>query len=83
MLLQPSGLDMLMTLDSLDTRKINLPLNLDRTKRFLFLMFSSNANQTTLFPLALVFTLNGILSHLRSTKLTSPTHSKQNCYSVA
>ena len=64
------------------TRTFNSPLNLNRTKRFLFLMFSSNAILTTLSPLpsterkrSLVFTLNGILSHLGNTRLTSSAHS--------
>ena len=58
------------------TRTFNSQLNLNRTKRFFLLMFSSNANLTTLFPFpsterkrSLVSTLNGILSHLGNTKL--------------
>ena len=65
-----------------DTRTFNSPLSLNRTRRFLdFLMFSSNANLTTLFPLSsterkrsLDSTLNGILLHLENTKLTSSAH---------
>ena len=63
------------------TRTFNSPLNLNRTKRFLFLIFSSNAILSTLFPLSsterkrsLVSTLNGILSHHGNTKLTSSAH---------
>ena len=71
----------LVFIDYFGTRTFNSPLNLNRTKRFLFLMFSSNAILTTLFPLpsterkrSLVSTLNGILSHLGNTRLTSSAH---------
>ena len=54
---------------------------MNRIKRFLFLMFSSNANLTTPFPLpsterklSLASTLNGILSRLKNTQLTSSAH---------
>ena len=63
------------------TRTFNSSLSSNRTRRFLFLMFSSNANLTTLFPLpsterkrSLDFTLNGTLLHLGNTKLTSSAH---------
>ena len=96
-LVQPSGLDMLMTLSPYfpiraqlfnfflisiaGTREFNSPLNLNRTKRFLFLVFSSNANLTTPFPLPsterkrlLASEPNGILLRLENAKLTSSAH---------
>ena len=93
-LVQSSGLDILMTLSPYfaikatlfhfflipiaDTRTFNSALYFNRTKRFLFLMFSSsNGNLTTLFPLSsterkrsLVSILSEIPSHLESTRLT-------------
>ena len=90
---QPSGLERLMTLSPCfairtplfnsflisiaDTRTFNSPLNLNRTKRFLFLMLSSNAILTTLSPhpsterkRSLIFKLNGNLSHLGNTRFS-------------